>query len=764
MQQETAGAAAHVPPDIFGTETARRATLLPSSRSEKDSAWHGHVAFAHWVVDAVRPRLLVELGTQAGVSYAAFCRAVKTLELETSCVAVDTWEGDIQTGTYGNDIFNDLNAYNEKHFSTFSRLSRCRFDDALSQFSESSIDLLHIDGLHTYDAVKHDFETWLPKMSDRGVVLFHDIAVRTRGFGVWRLWDELVQRYPSFQFMHSAGLGVLAVGTHASFRVQSLCNVRSEEGINAIRKKFELLADRARNPPANFFSAEPSIPLAAAEDVAGTHAIMRGWAMEQVAPWLFDLNQTVPFSAALEHLNDTHPNVFLYRISGRHVRLFDKPEAVRGWNYAMDYRRADSYRQYFEAVANRLPPEFATQFAVYVADGTLDDPKVPIFSFQKPAGNKCILLPDPDMIGRGFPSANDKVAFNAKRCCAVFVGATSGGIGPLTRAAILRDGASDRIRAAEFFRGSEDVIFKLPILVQYDGPETAELLRSKGYGDGRHVSWNEQLQNKFVISMDGNGATCTRVSITLSSNSVLLKYDSNSRLYYFSGLIPWVHYIPISEHQTILRVIEAERRNPGLFLDVSEAAKRFAANFLSREATIQYTAALLELYEGQLATKNALDRAPSPDCAPSLDCAPPASEIAASAHLQKHGDVVAGRDGWVGFRGSRTWVEGITLEAQGEISPEDLSYQTVGLNGVPSELARGGFFCGTRGMSSPISGFRIVLSGDAARNWILSYYGWFIDGRESGPCNAGELCSTSEKTPLEAYKLVLRPRLHSPSP
>src|SRR5688572_3370746 len=166
------------------------------------SAWGGHIPFGAWLVAALRPRWLVELGTHHGASYLAFCQAVREQGLDTRCLAVDTWEGDVHAAAYSDEVYDKLRRYHDPLYGAFSELLRMTFDDALGSVADGSVDLLHIDGLHTYEAVSHDFHSWRPKLSNRAVVLFHDTQVRDRGFGVWRFWEEIRQAHPHFEFLH----------------------------------------------------------------------------------------------------------------------------------------------------------------------------------------------------------------------------------------------------------------------------------------------------------------------------------------------------------------------------------------------------------------------------------------------------------------------------------------------------------------------------------------------------------------------------------
>jgi len=205
-------------------------------------AWVGHIPFAYLLIDLLRPRQLVELGTDSGNSYLAFCQAVQILGSDTRCTAIDSWQGDPHARRYGEGVYETLKRYHDPRYAAFSRMHRSFFIDALGEFEDGSIDLLHIDGLHTYEAVSEDFNTWLPKLSDRAVVIFHDSQVRDRGFGVARFLDEIRGRYRIAEFEHSNGLGIALVGANVPEAFVAFMDA-FEQRPQALRRFFNELGD-----------------------------------------------------------------------------------------------------------------------------------------------------------------------------------------------------------------------------------------------------------------------------------------------------------------------------------------------------------------------------------------------------------------------------------------------------------------------------------------------------------------------------------------
>ena len=83
------------------------------------------------------------------------------------------------------------------------------FEDALDQFEDQSIDLLHIDGSHEYETIRKDFENWLPKVKKGGRILIHDLLVEREDFGVKNFWEEISKIYPTETHAVGYGLGLV---------------------------------------------------------------------------------------------------------------------------------------------------------------------------------------------------------------------------------------------------------------------------------------------------------------------------------------------------------------------------------------------------------------------------------------------------------------------------------------------------------------------------------------------------------------------------
>lgn len=171
--------------------------------------WAGHRQFAYDYIVNIRPNVVVELGTFHGCAFFSFCQAALDEGLDwTQLYAVDNWIGNEHDTFYGEGVFETFRKLCAVCFGSLRvHPVRKQFMDAAPDFADGSIDLLHIDGLHTYDAVRQDYETWLPKLADEGVVFLHDVF--TERHGSTRLWREATLEHPSLLFEHSFGLGLL---------------------------------------------------------------------------------------------------------------------------------------------------------------------------------------------------------------------------------------------------------------------------------------------------------------------------------------------------------------------------------------------------------------------------------------------------------------------------------------------------------------------------------------------------------------------------
>ena len=172
--------------------------------------WEGHRDFVYDLTSFVSPACITELGSQYGCSLFTFCQSVKENHLNTVINAIDLWKGDIGAEHPGEEVFNIVKKIKEEYFSDLKlNLYQAKFDDVLNNFKDGSIDILHIDGGHTYEEVRHDFLTWLPKLSDNGIVLFHDVYSPIED-GACIYWTELKNSYSNWiEFKHSCGLGIL---------------------------------------------------------------------------------------------------------------------------------------------------------------------------------------------------------------------------------------------------------------------------------------------------------------------------------------------------------------------------------------------------------------------------------------------------------------------------------------------------------------------------------------------------------------------------
>lgn len=183
------------------TETEQR--LIYEVGVRNGANWKDHIKFAQWIVKRKNPDIIVDLGVD--YAYSTFSFALPKIG---HVYGIDSFEGDIHAGSRNaSDSYDFVIAKKEEYQLDNVTFIKGYFDD-IAKTWDKEIDILHIDGLHTYDAVYNDFSVWGKFMKDDGIILMHDTKVFHGSFGVHKFFDEL--EYPKINFITSNGLGVVA--------------------------------------------------------------------------------------------------------------------------------------------------------------------------------------------------------------------------------------------------------------------------------------------------------------------------------------------------------------------------------------------------------------------------------------------------------------------------------------------------------------------------------------------------------------------------
>lgn len=177
--------------------------IIDEVGNKNGANWRDHIKFAQWIVNRKNPEVIVDLGVD--YAYSTFSFAIPKIG---HIYGIDSFEGDVHAGKrVASESYQFVEEKKKEYGFDNITFIKGYFDDVAKDWNKE-IDILHIDGLHTYECVMNDFVTWGKFVKDDGVILMHDTKVFHGTFGVYKLFEEL--EYPKLTFTVSHGLGVVA--------------------------------------------------------------------------------------------------------------------------------------------------------------------------------------------------------------------------------------------------------------------------------------------------------------------------------------------------------------------------------------------------------------------------------------------------------------------------------------------------------------------------------------------------------------------------
>jgi predicted O-methyltransferase YrrM len=143
------------------------------------------------LVKQIQPRYVCEIGTDKGGTFYLWCQTAADNALLIS----------LDLPSRGNYCPERLQLYSlfRKSKSQRIKFQPCNshlqqsVDSVLEKLSGNQLDFLFIDGDHTYEGVKKDYEMYSPLVRKGGIIAFHDIRTVREDCGVMQFWSEICE-------------------------------------------------------------------------------------------------------------------------------------------------------------------------------------------------------------------------------------------------------------------------------------------------------------------------------------------------------------------------------------------------------------------------------------------------------------------------------------------------------------------------------------------------------------------------------------------
>ena len=171
------------------------------------------------IVEKSHPKTVLEIGTAKGGTLFLFSQIASE---DAHLISVDL---PVERGGYSDwkvPFYKSFAKENQKiELIREDSHSEETFEKIRKILKDRKVDFLFIDGDHSYEGVKKDFEMYNSLVRENGLIAFHDIIKHPPEIScnVSKFWDEVKDKYESTEIVDNknqkwAGIGVIKIPLH----------------------------------------------------------------------------------------------------------------------------------------------------------------------------------------------------------------------------------------------------------------------------------------------------------------------------------------------------------------------------------------------------------------------------------------------------------------------------------------------------------------------------------------------------------------------